>query len=755
MRLLDYTMEYVSMVRKLITHNINGLEGRTPMEYVTGDTSDISDLAYYSHYEPVFYYDPSDFPQENRLLGRWLLPAVNVGQALCYWILTKSGYVVARSTVQPLTKSEKHDSIVTKQIEDFDKSVAERISTVEDANFPDNESIEQPAEGKEFPPEAEDDINNNDNNNNNNNNNENNVSEETENNANNDNTNSDDEIEMSDEYLNVEVLRPIGDEVKQARVVARKRDAEGRKIGKHNNNPLLDTREYIIEFPDGERDELSANIIAENKFIRTDNEGNEYVIFKDIIGHKIDERIAVSKDEGWTDSGNRRRMKRTTKGVWLEVKWNGNNTSWLPLAFLKEANPIEVANYTVANQLVEWLAFRWWVPQVLRRAKRTIAKAKRRQQRCGYKFGIKISRTVEEALQIDKDTGTSFWEDAIKLEMKNVLVAFDIKEDGSIPVAHKLIKVHMVFDIKMDFTRKARLVADGHLTDTPSSVTYSSVVSRESVRIAFLIAALNDLDVQMADVGNAYLNAKCREKVYFIAGIEFGQHKGKIVRVVSVLYGLKSSGAAWRSHFTQVLTDMGFKSCHADNDVWMRVNTKPCGFKYYKYILVYVDDFLMIIHNTDSIINAIKSVPFKLKDVGPPKRYLGASISTYQLGKKKFWSMSADQYIKNALIAIKEKYILDSKRVTTPMSSGYRPEVDTSELLNDDDANYYQSLIGILRWAVELGHIDIAIEVGMLSTFMCSPREGHLQQVLHMFAYLDKHKRSRVVFDSDIIDFSD
>jgi len=73
----------------------------------------------------------------------------------------------------------------------------------------------------------------------------------------------------------------------------------------------------------------------------------------------------------------------------------------------------------------------------------------------------------------------------------------------------------MVFDIKMDgkFTRKARLVAGGHTTETPASSTYSSVVSRESVRVAFLLEVLNDLDVFAADVGNAYLNAPCREKI--------------------------------------------------------------------------------------------------------------------------------------------------------------------------------------------------------------------------------------------------
>jgi hypothetical protein len=74
----------------------------------------------------------------------------------------------------------------------------------------------------------------------------------------------------------------------------------------------------------------------------------------------------------------------------------------------------------------------------------------------------------------------------------------------------------------MDFTRKARFVAGGHKTDPPTSTTYSSVVSRDSVRIAFLLAALNGLDILSADIGNAYINADAREKVCFIAGDEFG-----------------------------------------------------------------------------------------------------------------------------------------------------------------------------------------------------------------------------------------
>ena len=116
----------------------------------------------------------------------------------------------------------------------------------------------------------------------------------------------------------------------------------------------------------------------------------------------------------------------------------------------------------------------------------------------------------------------------------------------------------MVFDIKIDFTRKARLVAGGHLTQVPSHLTYSSVVSRESVRIMFLIAALNDLQVLSADIGNAYLNAPNREKVYAITGKEFGSRAGEVVIIVRALYGLKSAGAAWRSHLANSLQAIGY-----------------------------------------------------------------------------------------------------------------------------------------------------------------------------------------------------
>ena len=112
----------------------------------------------------------------------------------------------------------------------------------------------------------------------------------------------------------------------------------------------------------------------------------------------------------------------------------------------------------------------------------------------------------KEALEIDEQTGTTYWQDAIEKEMKNVMVAFKFNEEDKIPVAYQELTVHMVFDVKITLQRKARLVADGHLVpEKPKENTYSSVPSRDSVRLFFLLAALNGLDVLTGDVQNEYL----------------------------------------------------------------------------------------------------------------------------------------------------------------------------------------------------------------------------------------------------------
>eukprot|EP00978_Attheya_sp_CCMP212_P039108 scaffold200363_cov50-Attheya_sp.AAC.4 len=85
------------------------------------------------------------------------------------------------------------------------------------------------------------------------------------------------------------------------------------------------------------------------------------------------------------------------------------------------------------------------------------------------------------------------------------------------------------------------------------------------------------------------------------------------------------------------------------------------------------------------------------------------------------------------------------KRDERPLPKSYKAELDTTTLLGD------QQLIGILRWAVELGRIDIALEVSYMSSYLCAPRKGHIEAVYNIFAYLDKqHLESNLVFDDKI-----
>jgi hypothetical protein len=120
--------------------------------------------------------------------------------------------------------------------------------------------------------------------------------------------------------------------------------------------------------------------------------------------------------------------------------------------------------------------------------------------------------------------------------MKNVRIVFKILANGDkVPIGFQRMRCHMIFDIKVeDLRRKSRLVAGGHMTDAPATITFVSVVSRETVRIALTLAGLNNLQVKVSDIENAYITAPCTEKIWTVLGPEFGSDAGKTAIVVRV-----------------------------------------------------------------------------------------------------------------------------------------------------------------------------------------------------------------------------
>jgi len=158
----------------------------------------------------------------------------------------------------------------------------------------------------------------------------------------------------------------------------------------------------------------------------------------------------------------------------------------------------------------------------------------------------------------------------------------------------------------MDLTRKARICARGDQINTPPDVTYASVVTRESLRIEFILASLNDLNILTADVAGAYLNAPCAEKVYTVLGEEFGDYTGRKAIIGMALYGLKSAGYSWRSFCARVLREeLNFIPCRADMDVWRRAAKKENGSRYYEYLFIYTDDIIAISEDPKRILDKI------------------------------------------------------------------------------------------------------------------------------------------------------
>ncbi|MFN9980146.1 MAG: hypothetical protein ACK53Y_09545, partial [bacterium] len=119
----------------------------------------------------------------------------------------------------------------------------------------------------------------------------------------------------------------------------------------------------------------------------------------------------------------------------------------------------------MAHNLQDEPAFSLWICNIQKQRKHIMCAIVNRYLKRTHKFGIQVPKSVDEALQIDRESGTTLWHEAIQKEMKNNAIAFEFLEpQATVPLGYKKITLHMVFDVKMDFTRKAWLVAGGHLT---------------------------------------------------------------------------------------------------------------------------------------------------------------------------------------------------------------------------------------------------------------------------------------------------
>ena len=753
--LWDYCMERRAIINQVTAKKLFQLHGTNPHTATFGTQADISNICHFGWYEWVYYRDKlASYPFQKECLGRCLGPAKNEGNVMANWILTQSGKVIPRRTIRRLTKDEisASNEVEAHKRASFTADITRKLGDsikLPSAPLPEWEEPEwndEPYGDEETSPHEPFEA---------------------------------DLVDaagrplmmhsLTDALINAEVLLDKDDSAALARVIRRAVNSDGKVVGEWNTNPILNTLVYECEFDDGTIKEYSANVIASNIYEEGDADGFSSALLHQIVDHKSSGEAIKIEDKYYKTRTGKRRMRETTVGWSFLVQWGDGSRQWIDLKVLKESNPVQVGEYVISRGIQNEPAFAWWVPYTMRKRDVIVSAIKTRLRRTTHKYGIEMpmtARTTDEAVrmgrELDIKNGDTFWMDALHKEMGALVVAFEMLEHGEkAPPGWYKSTGHIVWDVKMDFTRKARWVKDGHKTPDPTTSSFAGVVSRESIRIALTYAALLGLPVIGGDIKNAYLQAPSSEKHFIVCGAEFGvENIGRVALIRRALYGGKVAGRDFWHHLRGCMARLGFTSSRADPDVWFRLSKRSTGEDYYEYVLLYVDDVLVISERADAVIRKEigKDWVLKPESIGPPSQYLGGKLREVTLANGvKAWAFGSHQYVQSAVKNVHDHLVKKGLKLPysapNPLSTDYRPEIDVTPELGEADASYYHCLIGVLRWIVELGRVDIDVEVSMMSSHLALPREGHLKELYHIFAYLKAHSNAEMVFDPTPIDF--
>ena len=360
------------------------------------------------------------------------------------------------------------------------------------------------------------------------------------------------------------------------------------------------------------------------------------------------------------------------------------------------------------------------------------------------KFGIQIPNNVKEALEQDKINQNNLWGEAIMKEMSALMKAgvFSFYPPNyRVPNNYQYCPLRIIFDVKQeDLCRKARMVAGGHVINSSMYESYASVVQTRTIRLLETIAMNEGLSFMTGDIGNAFVHALTREKIYSVAGPEFNHKEGCKIVIKKALYGLATSARQWNLTLGDAIRKMGFTPSRADPDLWIKESEDK---DHYEYIATYVDDIIIVSKNPKKYMDNIKEIFPIRNEAIMPSYYLGNNLKMNGNGTMK---VSSEKYIQEVL----RKYQKDHGQLReekVPATHNDHPEEDDTPYLNHEGTTHFQSIIGICQWISISGRMDITFAVSSISRFCANPREGHLRRAIKILGYLKKYPKRGYLVD--------
>ena len=327
MTLWDYCAERRARIHNVTPKSLFQLNGTNPHTATFGKQPDISNICVFDWYDWCYVREESgiQFPFQKEVLGRVLGPMPNQGNEMVQAILKQNGKVVPRRTCRRLTPSELISPSEIEKRKEFDAAIKSKLG--------DSISVIQPLPIDDLDPTKEDPDPDDD------------VPEPPPPVPDEDPVDATGqavfEQPFTDLLLHAEVLLPQGENLVSGKVVGRSKSADGDIIGNYDNNPLLNTLSYDVEFQDGTVREYGANIIAENIYLQVDENGYGHNVLDSILDHrKGDDAIDVREKYVTTKSG-QKRLRKSTVGWDLLVKFKHGEEQWIPLRIVKEAYPVQ------------------------------------------------------------------------------------------------------------------------------------------------------------------------------------------------------------------------------------------------------------------------------------------------------------------------------------------------------------------------------------------------------------------------------
>jgi hypothetical protein len=315
--LWDFCLELEAYVCSCTNNDIYMTAEQVPETIMTGNTTNISHIAEFGWCNWVMFHNNEPSYLDDKLIpGCYLGPAIDTGSALMVKILKTNGVFVCRSTLWHLTDEELSSSAQKHMRRKFDESIEHHLGpaalpqdfpsedlTPDPAYFDDTSAMDPEYGGAETMPE------------------------------------------IGDNYLSAELMLPKGGVMVKDHMTAHKRDRDGNPVGRANDNPILDTRTYIVGFDDGNQTELTANMIAESLYLQCDPNSNQYVPLEKIVIHQRLSAAVMLSNQKIVHADGKTYLKHSTIGWQLFCQWKDGSTSWENLADLKESHPIETAKY--------------------------------------------------------------------------------------------------------------------------------------------------------------------------------------------------------------------------------------------------------------------------------------------------------------------------------------------------------------------------------------------------------------------------